>query len=107
MHDKFLDDENKTNMFAQYARHHLPQIDDYTGIDRYVYFWSAWNKRVEDKADKTFRIEDINKDPNLLFNYLQIPPREIPPKDTNSYGEVEQIEIKTKLPTTYITKHYG
>ena len=41
---------------------HLPKIQYYFGLDKYIYWWIKWNELIEKGADKRFRIEDINKD---------------------------------------------
>ena len=71
--DGFLMDETfHQNLYSQFVKRYLPQVFDYDGMDRFLFFWIYWNRFVEDHRDFFCRIEDINKDPKKIFKDLGI-----------------------------------
>lgn len=69
------EDKIGVNMFSLYTVVNLPEVMKFKGIDRYLFFWSVWNNVAEKECEKTFRLEDIIKNPKPFFKYLGIEPK--------------------------------
>ena len=61
-----------SNLYTNYVFHCMPNIDQYEGLDRYLYFWIHWNESAEYFIDKFYRIEDITKSPKKFFDSIGV-----------------------------------
>lgn len=96
-HSQINFDNPMDNMFTIYKVKHLPSIYRYQGLDRYLHFYIEWNKQIEKYADFRFRIEDLDKDPHILFDKIGVDIKGKKLHDdrrTNAYKDVEYLTLK-------------
>lgn len=88
----FLDEEKGD---IEYISQSLPEILEIKGIEQYVYFWTEWNKLIENHTKKRYNIEDINKDPRkFLSQYIE--PKQIY-KDTECNTWKNQVKYTNNI----------
>ncbi len=86
---RFLESEMvEVNPWTQFAFKHLPSLKNYQGVERYVYFYVKWNKRIEKYTDKRFRLEDIDLDREEFVKKFIRKPRKIFKDKTYNAGKV-------------------
>jgi len=68
--------ENIEDDYISFVYHHLPDIAEYSGLEKYMYFYTEWNKAIEKHTDNRYKLEDINKDKRKFISQF-IEPEEI------------------------------
>ncbi len=118
VHSRILDDGViGGNMYGLYKAKNLPELLEWKGLNRYIFFWTVWNNVAEKECEKMFRLEDISKRPSTLFKYLGISTKgkKLYKKKYNAYSGVKYFELKDlkdvepSLMKTFIeqAKRYG
>lgn len=90
------DDVIGSDIYCLYKVRNLPEIMQWSGLDRYIFFWSVWNNVAEKECEKTFKLENISKNPSQLFKYLKIDVKgkKLNKKPYNSYVDVKHLTMK-------------
>jgi len=60
--------------YAHFIYLNLPELKEYSVLDKAVYFYTKWNEMIEPRADVFFRLED---GPETLIEKLELEPEEI------------------------------
>jgi hypothetical protein len=70
---KHLDNQvMETNEYSMFKRKRLPSMMRFHGLDRYLYFWTAWNKEISNLCQARFKLEEVVKDPTDILKTLGI-----------------------------------
>jgi hypothetical protein len=94
--DFLSDDYFDKSVNAFFFKINMPELVELEEMDRYLYFWAKWNLRCERAAHKTFKIEDVTKNPNQVFEFLGMEIRKPlkVDKKANHLGRVKQRKLK-------------
>ena len=97
LHARNLDDvQIANNMYCYYKVKHLPEIMQWKGLNRYLFFWTVWNNVAEKECEKRFKLENIAKNPAPLFKHLGINTKgkKLYKKVYNQYSDVSYLKLK-------------
>jgi len=97
LHAQNLEDlQIANNMYCYYKVKHLPEIMQWKGLNRYLFFWTVWNNVAEKECDKFFQLEKISKNPSPLFKHLgiDIKGKTLYKKVYNQYQDVKYLTMK-------------
>jgi len=96
-HMHCLEDYNfEANPYTFFKGLHLPRLKRHGLLDRYIYFWIKWNLWAEKYADLTYRLEDIVKDPQEVFDDLgyDTTGKKFDLSKENNYTDVKQLALE-------------
>lgn len=85
-----------SNPYCFYKVRHLPEIMQWKDLDRYLFFWTVWNNVAEKECEKTFKLENIAKNPSPIFKHLGVDTKgkELYKKVYNQYSGVSYLNMK-------------
>lgn len=96
IHSRIMDDDViGRNMYGLYKAKNLPELMQWKGFDRYIFFWTVWNNVAMKECEKTFKLENISKNPAPLFKYLKVDTKgkKLFKKKYNAYNDVKQLKM--------------
>ncbi len=70
--DTFSDDRMKNSIYTFFKRIRLPDLLRWDGMDRYLAFYLAWNKQIDQVENVRVKLEDVVADPEPLLHELGI-----------------------------------
>lgn len=94
-HVHTLEDHNfRANIYSIFKELFFPTIRRLRVKDRYLLNWIKWNQWAEKYADLTYRLEDLIKNPQELFDDLGIDVKDVKfdTSKKNSYSNVKQYD---------------
>jgi len=86
----------RANPYSMFKELHLPNLRRHRLLDRYIYFWVRWNDSIIKHADFTYRLEDIVKNPQEVFDDLKHDTKgvKLDVSKENAYDNVKQLKLK-------------
>ncbi len=102
---RFLEDDMRGNEYTKFAFDNVPELKGLSGFNRYMYFWIAWNRRIEKQTKKRFRIEDIDNDKEgFIKEYCT--PKNIYKNERYNANEIRKILKLEDIPDSKIKEEF-
>jgi hypothetical protein len=96
-HSRILEDHCfRSNVYTMYKEVVIPELRRYRLLDRYMLYYLKWNELISKHADLTYRLEDLIKNPQELFDDLGVDVSKVKFDLTkkNAYKKVKQLTLE-------------